>query len=228
MTTLGVTDKVDGLSPGWDWKGDYVSELASGEGYERFTQGSLTPDSTLIFAGPARFTAISGDQKSLHPIGLIDSMNMSSQASLQPLYEIGSNRTFFTRGKTQNQVQISAMLADHASLMKALSEEAYNADTAQTKNGDGYHLNSKGTKAPGYGELFMNLDSEAMAIPFGMLMLFKTKGSEDGTLNGKVIGATYLENCMLSGFQFQLAAQSPIMQENVQIMFDRAVPVNLT
>ena len=61
-----------------------------------------------------------------------------------------------------------------------------------------------------------------------ILMVFKTKGEEDGTdLNGKIIGATYLENCVLTNFSLNVQAQSPIIQDNVGIMFDRAVPVSV-
>jgi hypothetical protein len=222
---LGVTSDTTGLAAGWDWKESYVDRLSSGAGLERFSQGSLTPDTTLLYAGPPRFNGVNETGTNLSAIGLVDSFGYSTNASVQPLYEIGSNRTFFTRGKTQSQLQLSAMLADQSSLMKALSQMAYNEETGQDVS-DGYTLNTSGGKAPGYGNMFLNLDSEALNIPFGILMVFKTKGDTDGT-NGKIIGATYLELCTLTNFQFQVAAQAPVIQENVGIIFDRAVPVKV-
>lgn len=224
---LGVTSDSEGFAAGWDWKGDYVSRLASGDGLERFSQGSLTPDTTLLFAGPARFSSVASDTNRLHPMGLVDSFAYSTNSPVQPLYEIGSNRTFFTRGKTQNQVQLSAMLADQKNLMKALVQESYDEDSRKAIDGV-YTLNTSGNKAPGAekSDLWLNLDSEALGIPFGIMMVFKTKGEEGNTgLNGKVIGATYLENCMLTNFSLNVQAQAPTIQENVGIMFDRAVPV---
>lgn len=224
---LGVTSDTEGFAAGWDWKGEYVNRLNSGDGLERFSQGSLTPDTTLLFAGPARFSAVATDSNRLHPMGLVDSFAYSTNSPVQPLYEIGSNRTFFTRGKTQNQVQLSAMLADQQNLMKAIMEEAYDQGTQKTKDGE-YFVNTAGTKAPGAekSDLWLNLDSEAFGIPFGILMVFKTKGQEDGTdLYGKIIGATYLENCMMTNFNLNVQAQAPVIQENVGIMFDRAVPI---
>lgn len=222
------TANPNGLAAGWDYKGEYISSLSNGEGLERFSQGSLTPDTTILFAGPARFSGVAASPDRLHAIGLVDSFAYSSSATVQPLYEIGSNRTFFTRGKTQNQVQISAMVADHANLLKAFLQESYDEDTQQAKDSN-YFLNTGGTKAPTSGDMALNLDSEAFNVPFGILMLFKTKGEEDSTsLNGKIIGATYLENCMLTNFSLNVQAQSPVIQDNVGIMFDRAVPVQVS
>ena len=232
--SLGTVDTDKGFSAGWDWKGEYVNSLASGEGYERFAQGSMTPDTTLLYAGPARFN----DKdlgKRLHPLGLVESFSYQQQAALQRLFEIGSNRSFFTRGKTQSQIQISAMLADHQNLLKAVMQEsfvekgnkpglAYGPDSDDST----YQVNSAGTKSPGAGEFWMNLDSEAFNIPFGLMMVFKTKGQSSGFADkGTLIGACYLEYCMLSNFQFQVQAQSPIISENVAIEYDRAVPVKI-
>jgi hypothetical protein len=223
---LGTANK-DGFAAGWDWKSEYISSLNSGDGLERFSQGSLTPDTTILFAGPARFSAVSGASDRLHAMGLIDSFGYSSSATVQPLYEIGSNRTFFTRGKTQNQIQISSMVADHANLLKALMAEAYDEVSGKSKDSN-YFLNTQGTKAPGAGSMALNLDSEAFNVPFGILMCFKTKGEENGNnLYGKIIGATYLENCVMTNFSLNVQAQSPIIQDSVGIMFDRAVPVSV-
>lgn len=222
------TANPDGFAAGWDWKGDHISGLSNGEGLERFSQGSLTPDTTILFAGPARFSSVSSSPDRLHAIGLVDSFGYSSSATVQPLYEIGSNRTFFTRGKTQNQVQISAMVADHANLLKAFMQESYDEKDQKAKDSN-YFLNTGGTKAPTSGDMALNLDSEAFNVPFGILMMFKTKGEEGGTsLNGNIIGATYLENCMLTNFSLNVQAQSPVIQDNVGIMFDRAVPVQVS
>jgi len=222
---LGVTSDVSGVAAGWDWKGEYVDRLVSGDGYERFSQGSVTPDTTLLFAGPARFSAVADDVERLHPMGLVDNVSFSQNASLQPLYEIGSNRTFFTRGKSQQQVMLNSMLADHSSLLKTIASEAYDMETGQGKDSN-YFINAEGTKAPGASDMWMNLDSEAHNLPFGILMVFKTKGqSGSGDLNGNIVGAAYLEYCMLTNFQFNVQAQAPIISENVGIMYDRAVPV---
>jgi hypothetical protein len=214
---LGNTQNA-GFSTQWDWKGDYVSPLKE-DGLERFSQFSATPDSTIIFAGPARFTGLSGDTASLLPIGLVDGISYQSTPQLQRLFEIGSNRSFFTRGKSISSISFSKMLADQANILKALSLNVYRPD-----------LNIDGPKAPGADapnpDIMLNLDSEYFNVPFGLMLLFKTRGGSSG--NGKILSAIYLEYCMFSSYNFSIAAQAPVIMENIAIEFDRTVPVSLT
>lgn len=211
--------KNTGFGTGWDWKGEYVSTLAD-EGYERFSQFSATPDTTILFAGPARFTGLSGDTGSLLPIGLTDGINFSTDPQLARLYEIGSNRAFFTRGKTISAISFSKMLADQQNILRALTLNSYKPA----------NLNIDGTKAPGADspnpDIMMNLDSETFAIPFGLLLVFKTRGGSTGT--GKILSALYLEYCMFAGYNFNITATAPVIVEGVSIQFDRPVPVSFS
>lgn len=214
---LGTT-RESGYSTAWDWKGEYVSNLKE-DGYERFSQYSATPDTTVLFAGPARFTGLGGNTADLLPIGLVDNIQMQSSPQLQRLFEIGSNRSFFTRGKTASTISFSKMLADQQNILKSLTNNAYRPE-----------LNVGGAKDPGAEtpnpDIMMNLDSEFFAVPFGLMILMKTRGGNSG--NGKILSASYLEYCMFSGFQFSIASQSPVIMENIGIEFDRLVPVSLT
>lgn len=214
---LGATSDY-GFSSGWDWKGDYVGKLAE-DGYERFSQFSATPDTTLMFAGPARYTGLSDSSADLVPIGLTDGIQYGANASLARLYEIGSNRAFFTRGKTMSSISFGRMLADNGNILHALSRNAYRP-----------LMNDDGMKAPGADEpsknIMMNLDSEYFAVPFGLLLVFKTRGgNSDGY--GKTLTAVYLEYCMLEGYNFSVNAQSPVIVEGVSMQYDRSVPVSI-
>lgn len=214
---LGATSDY-GFSTGWDWKGEYVGKLKE-DGYERFSQYSATPDTTLMFGGPARYTGLSDSTADLIPIGLTDGIQYSQNAQLARLYEIGSNRAFFTRGKTVSAISFGRMLADQSSILKILSQNRYSPLT-----------NSDGMKAPGADEpnkdIYMNLDSEALAVPFGLLLVFKTRGAgADGY--GKTLTAVYLEYCMFEGYNFSLNSQSPVIVEGISIQYDRAVPVSI-
>jgi hypothetical protein len=213
--TLGrVTD--GGFNTGWDWKGNYVSQLAE-DGYERFSQYSATPDTTAMFAGPARFTGLAGDTGMLLPIGLTDGINMSMDSQLVRLYEIGSNRAFFSRGKTVAGITFSKMLADQSNILKVLTQNAYRPT-----------MNTDGQKAPGAlspnPDIMMNLDSEFFSVPFGLLIVFKTRGGGTGT--GKVLSAVYLEYCMFAQYNFNIASTAPVIVEGVSIQYDRPVPVS--
>ena len=205
-----------GFNTSFDFQNDFVSAL-NDDGYERFAQYSASPSSTALFAGPSRFSGLAGNAQSLTPIGLADNIAMSANPQLARLFEIGSNRSFFTRGKTMHSLQMGKMLADQKNILAALSQQAYRPN-----------INAGGQGAPGATspnpDIMMNLDSEYFNIPFGLLLLFKTQGGGDGF--GKILTAVYLEYCMFSSYNFQVSSQSPVIVENVSIEFDRPVPVS--
>jgi hypothetical protein len=205
-----------GFGLGWDWKNDYMTTLNQ-DGYERFSQYSASPDTTALFAGPCRFTGLSSGVGSLVPIGLTDNIQMSADAGLARLFEIGSNRSFFTRGKTQHAISLSKFLADQPNVLYALSQQAYQPPT-----------DSGGFSAPGGTSpntyVQMNLDSETFAVPFGLLMVFKTRGGDTGF--GVPLAGLYLEYCMFQNYSFAVASAQPVIAENVSIQFDRPVPVS--
>lgn len=209
----------EGFSTAWDWKANYVDRLAE-DGLERFSQFSATPDSTLMFAGPARLTGLAEGSAILRPIGLTDGVNFTSDAQLARLYEIGSNRAFFTRGKTSHSISFSKMLADQHNILAVLMQNAYKPTEM---------MNVDGTKAPGADSpnpnIMLNLDSEYFAVPFGLMMLFKTRGgSASGT--GKILAAVYLESCMFQTYNFSVSATAPVIVEGIAIQFDRPVPIS--
>lgn len=207
-----------GFTTSWDWKGMYMSTLA-GDGYERFSQYSATPDSSAIFGGPARFTALSGSPTGLIPIGLSDNLQMSSNPALAQLFEIGSNRSFFTRGKTQNALTFGRMLANQNNILAVLTSMAYHP--SQTTDS----AEQAGAATPN-ANIMMNLDSEYFAVPFGMMLIMKTRGGGTGG-NGQVLAAVYLEYCMFQNYQFSISNSNPVIQEGISIAFDRVVPIAL-
>ena len=209
---LASTDQAS-WGPGFDWKGSYVSEL-NNDGYERLSQFSASPDTTILLAGPARFNGLSGGASSLIPIGLVDNIQMQTNAQLMRLFEVGSNRSFFTRGKSAPSISMSKVLADQQNILAALSQAAYRP-----------LLSTGGQSGPGVSgqSVMMNLDSEYFSVPFGLLIVMKTRGGGDGT--GIVLAANYLEYCMFSNYSFSVASQQPVIAENIAIEYDRLVPV---
>src|ERR1700739_3375436 len=208
-----------GFSTGWDYKGDYVTSMAE-DGLERFAQYSASPDSTLLFAGPARFSGLSGNAASLVPIGLTDNIGMQSDAGLARLYEIGSNRSFFTRSKTTNAFTMTKLLADQANILMALSQNAYRPALADSG------FEAAAAVSPN-SNIALNLDSEFFGVPFGLLMVMKTKGGGlDGY--GKVLSALYCEYAMFQSYSFSVVSTQPVISENVSMQFDRVVPVSFS
>jgi len=203
------------FQPGWDYKSNYVSSLNE-EGYERFSQFSATPDSTLLYAGPARFTGID-DASSLVPIGLADNITVQANPSLARLFEIGSNRSFFTRGKTASGISFGRMLADQKNILAALTAQSYKPLTIPTS--------PAGAESPN-PDIMMNIDSEYFSVPFGLMLILKTRGGGVAG-EGKVLTALYLEYCMFSNYSFGVASASPVVVESIGIEFDRFLPVSL-
>lgn len=205
------------FQPGWDWKSNYVSQLET-DGYERFSQFSATPDTTMLYAGPARFTGLSGDASVLKPIGLADNIAVQANPALARLFEIGSNRSFFTRGKTASGVSFGRMLADQKNILAALTQNSYKPFL---------NPSAPGADSPN-ADIMMNIDSEYFGVPFGIMMIFKSRGGSQATeTGGKVLTALYLEYCMFSNYSFQVASASPVIVESIGIEFDRFLPVSL-
>lgn len=223
MAASATNDKLStadglGLNTAWDWKGSYVSGLAE-DGLERYSQYSATPDTTILYAGPARFTGLADDASVLIPIGLADQISIQSNPALARLFEIGSNRSFFTRGKTASAMSLGRMLADQKNILAALTENAYRPAGTNTSSPAG-----AATPNP---NIMMNIDSEFFGVPFGLMMLFKTRGGSNADGGGKLLTAVYLEYAMFSSYAFQVASASPVIVESVGIEFDRILPISL-
>lgn len=206
----------------FDWKGEYFGSLTGGDqGYEDFSQLSAAPDCTAIYAGPPRFSSVGSTGVQLYPVGLVQSISLQSGVANQRLFEIGSNRSFFTRGKAAPSLTLSKMLADQKNIIASLLTYARN-DIIRDFDG---------SKAPGNGgadaSIMLNLDSEFTNVPFGVLLVMKTKGGKEASNRGKTLAAVYLELCVMDGFGFSIDAVSPAIQEGVSIQFDRIVPVDI-
>ena len=223
------TVQESGFSAQWDWKNEYVSNFET-DGYERFAQYSASPDTTILYAGPARFTGIAADggaASALIPIGLADGISMQDNTQLTRLFEIGSNRSFFTRGKDQPVLSFQKMLADQSNILYALTQVALQTNNQQAI------LNARGETAAGpvgpIPNIAMNLNSEVFGIPFGLMIIFKTRGNSNtgatNTPTGMILTSIYLEYCMFSSYNIQVVSNQPVITEGVSIEFDRVVPV---
>ena len=208
LSTVSET-AASSIPSNWDWKGMNVEKLRNYANMDIFSEASITPDTTLILAGPPRLGPEGGDYR-LSPLGLVTNMSFNSDNQLQPQWELGSDQTYFTRGKAVHAVQIGAMVANKPSLMKLLTKVSPTATTDYPTDNN--------------GQFWMALDTETCSAPFGLLLLFKSKGSHNNMDNGSGIGSAYLENCNISNFSFNLSSQDLVLQENISIMFDRMIP----
>jgi len=208
-TSLGITR---GIST---WKSTQQHTV------ERFTDNaaytSAHPDDTLVLAGPPRkLSSSQGGNKgtaawqSLLAIGMIQSFQFGSQKATQPMQAIGSGRSFFVSGKSQTSWSMGRLFCNGRNLLRVLYHNAVAGGVKVEKFDD-----SPVTKS-NTDQYFINLDSELYYVPFGIAAIFKDKASD-------LIGAVYLELCMIQGYNVGFNAGQSMIMENVSGMCDRVV-----
>jgi len=74
---------------------------------------------------------------------------------------------------------------------------------------------------PGYENIYINLASDLFAQPVGLLMYIRD-------INLDALGALYFEACYLPNHTWATDAQGVLIQEQVAVQFERAVPVAIS
>lgn len=210
VTSLGITKGIA------SWKSTQQHTV------ERFTDNaaytSAHPDDTLVLAGPPR--KLSASQKpetgsdaawqSLLAIGMIQSFQFGSQKATQPMQALGSGRSFFVSGKSQTSWSMGRLFCNGRNLLRVLYHNAV-AGGVKVEKFDDSPVSGSATD-----QYFINLDSELYYVPFGIAAIFKDKASD-------LIGAVYLELCMIQGYNVGFNAGQSMIMENVSGMCDRVV-----
>jgi hypothetical protein len=194
----------------------------------------------LLAAGPPRLAAVlpestqlSQQQDVAYPIGVLQSIQIGIQANIMRLFEIGSMRSYYIRGRVVGNVSLSRVQYHGPNLLRVLyaylssedpdfSFEALYDNTARAK------LNTNpvpGGKQryqikPGYENLWMELGSDVFDQPIGLLLYMKDS-------NDQVVGAFYLENCNVANYGWGADSNNTIITENTGILYERMVPVNV-
>lgn len=185
---------------------------------ERFTDNAAYtsghPDDTLVLAGPPRF--LDADQgspsgwASLMAIGMIQGFQFNSQKPTQPLQAIGSGRTYFVSGKSQTTWRIGRLFCNGRNLLRVLYHNAVAGEVPVQEFDD---IPARQTDDIYYA----NLDSELYYVPFGLAAIFKDKIQD-------LIGAVYLELCMIQSYGIGFNAGQAMIMEDVNGMCDRVLP----
>lgn len=220
-----------------DWS-PYTGYVQSGLVDGRYVSGQHL----LLAAGPPRLAniggaaAISGAVKGggqaanniVFPLGLVQQVSVSNSGNFNQLFEIGSNRSYFVRGRSVGQIGLQRVWYHGASLLRTLY--AYYEDLIPPTVVPAMWANA-GSKAmsnphdvvipPGYENFYLNLASDLFTQPVGQLLYIRDN-------NDAIIGAVYAECCVIPNNTFQTDAQSLLMQENVTMQFERLVPVEVS
>lgn len=196
----------------------------------------------LLAAGPPRIAniggaasfgqALSGNGQAANqivlPIGVLQSFNMGHNRQFSRIFEIGSERSYFISGRTVGQLGLGRVYYHGASLLRILYAY-YRDDIGPTiipsmwpNAGAAVQSNPHDVIIPpGYENLYFNLASDLFAQPIGILMYIRD-------INQDALGALYFEACYLPNHSLATDSQGVLLQENVSVQFERAVPVAIS
>lgn len=195
---------------------------------------------TMLAAGPPRLSAIGGAtslasnisnnggqgaDQIVFPLGLIQNFNLSHTRQFSRIFEIGSERSYFISGRTVGQLGLGRIYYHGASLLRVLY--AYYQDLVPpTIVPDMFPNIGAATMAnphdviipPGYENIYLNLASDLFAQPIGILLYIRD-------INQNTLGAVFFEACYLPNHSWATDSQGVLIQEQVSVQFERAVPV---
>jgi len=222
-----------------------MARLSQWQPYDRYVQAGMTDGQfmsgkfTLLAAGPPRLANIgsltfaganlaegAGDDI-VFPLGVVQNFNLSHTRQFNRIFEIGSERSFFISGRTFGQIGLSRILYHGPSLLRVLY--AYYQDLfpptlipsviGANNIGALTVANAHNVKIPpGYENMYLNLASDLFNQPIGLMAYFRDS-------NEDTVGAIYMESCYIPNHTIATDAQGVIIQENVGVQFERAVPV---
>ncbi|MBN22624.1 MAG: hypothetical protein CL678_15175 [Bdellovibrionaceae bacterium] len=208
------------------------------EPYNRYVQQGMVDGAyasgafTLICAGPPRIFANNAlaatiqSENLTYPIGMVQNVAISHNSQFNRVFEIGSERSYFIRGRTTGQISLGRVLYHGPSILRALYSSYIDTQGGVKVNpfpeqlaASAFNPNKHDVKIqPGYENLYVNLASDLFNNPIGLLI--KTMDS-----NEKTIGAVYAEGCYIPSHTLSTDSQGLMVQEQVAIQFERLIPV---
>jgi hypothetical protein len=203
----------------WKFQDNYVERVMDNAAYT-----AAHPDDTLVLAGPARYSSVTGNGKetsgiaSLLAMGMLQSIQFTQTKPTQPMMAIGSGRSFFVSGKAQTQWTIGRLFINGRNLLRVLyhnfieqGQKDKLLDASRFDDPAAVKRNSS---------FFINLDSELFYIPFGMGAIFRSKMHD-------TLGAFYSELSMINSYAVGINAGQNMILENVTGVSDRLLPMEL-
>ncbi len=225
----------------WDFNSEHVQDhgVTTGKDF-------VSSETIVVCAVPTGTNA--SNPSTWIPIGLLENAGLQQNKQLAQLFEIGSKKSFIIPGRTFKRLNLSRILFNGPSLLKASTVfnigtssgdtvtnkvTGVGASTAVDFSGglDGVGINNE----PGEGatadatpesfesgveisNLFIDLASQFFNRPFNLG--FVMQDSE-----GEGFGAFALENCFVQSHNMTLTGQQTVVMENVSILVDDINPV---
>lgn len=202
------------------------------------TGGVYTAKNSQIYAGPPRWSMISGVAQ--YPVAGVDVVRIDSQATINTSAGVGSPLVMWT-GRTSVGAGFGRTVFNIPSLLRAIYSyyplSQYGTQIAQFA--DTYILNSfdvRGTTYtfpelsdttlegyPGASNLAFNLASELYQYPFGLLVLFKTQN-----VSAENIVGYFLSQARVRAHSVSIAGPSSLITEECSIIASEFHPVITT
>ncbi len=197
---------------------------------------------TLIAAGPPRLDALYSSGSDLdgiaYPVGILQSVGLGQSSQIMRVWEIGSQRSYFIRGRTAGQMALGRIMYHGPSLLRVLYayakgktkngsadlfQQLFTNDAQAKLNFDGPGGDLKAAQfevPPGYENFWINLASDVFDQPIGILVILRDS-------NNHTYGAFYVEYCMVQNHNFQTDAGGTILAENCSLVYERIEPVKV-
>lgn len=207
--------------------------------YDKYVQSGMVDGQfasaafTGLFAGPPRISgafdpaAIAAAGKNIvQPIGMIQSWNLGQNSQFNRVYELGSERSYFIRGRTMGQMNLGRIYYHGPSLLRMIY--AYYSDlilpTVVPAFFDNIGRNPNPHDVviePGYNNLMLNLASDLFSQPVGLMCKFMDSNEDS-------LGGMYFEACNIPNHSIGTDANGTVIQEQATIQYERSVPVALS
>lgn len=219
-----------------------MSFLSSWAPYDRYVQGGFKDGQfanaayTMLAAGPPRLSNLGGalalenalgagaGDTMAYPIGLVQNLSLSQNGQFMEIFELGSVRGFFLRGRNINQLNFSRVMYHGPSVLRMLY--AYYEDFDKTVEAMFPNIGIQNVanqhdvvQSPGYENFYINLISDLFTQPVGLLIVLKDS-------NLQTIGTCYCEQAYVPQHTLATDSQGVMVQEQVAVQFERVVPVN--
>jgi hypothetical protein len=176
----------------------------------------VSPDDSLIVVGPPRLSKASdGD---FYIVGLLNSVQYSESANVQPMKAIGSRRHIFARTNAPVQGNISRLMVLGSNLYRALYAMTEVPANIENRNSQFADKDSSASSS-----WFTNLEEDLFRIPFGMGIIYNSPSSIAEN-KASAAGAEYIEVCSLVNRSVSKQSGQAIIMEQVTFMADRIVP----
>lgn len=204
----------------WDFKHHHVQQFSNTE-----TASQLGAKAVLISVGPPTWDQQNGGQAIV--MGMVQSLSMQQQRQILEIFEIGSERRYYIDNPHRAQLNLTRALISGPSILKILGSGLINrgmgAGSKAVVDDSIFQSNDINAAAPDEDANFwINLASDLFNNPLGILLQFE-EFHGDGTSSN--YGSVYLQNCKIQGHSIAMQSQMWLIQEDVSLLFEYAVPI---